>query len=1421
MPHSYVVDNKVEMSGQSLADAGKGVIAVVDFSGKIIAACSTYISTLKDAPNELFLIRAEVASLRDIVRTLDLPQGAGLPAAGNTASTQILRAPDGTLARCESCLKDLLELLVPRAAKPGTNQPNKPPSKPHKFAAFRLASLLSPKNARASHNQKLYDDLGWSVFDLAGWPTRQKKAKAFLGEIMQHKTTIILALEAESRSSIIQQLQLALPGRQQQLAYFYFDRDKKDMTESLDFLRATVAQLIQGSDMTEDDFINVFGPDGVAARDSFQAATPELLEGVVAAMAGTKKVVVVIDALDECEDIKTLLALIARLLMTKSVDILMSSRLSAPIKKAWGQLTTAHPGACHELALLPSMNKDDITTYVTQAVESMVSSGDLSLRNPGLHQEIIDTLKGKSDGMFQWAASHLRSLPAYCTDHDISEALKELPQGLEKTYESMIKQLTLSMPARNMRLCRRVFRMLLFAHRPLTLPELAVAVSIEPMTPNIEPSTILTDPQSVLALGGPLVVYKPETNLVEFSHHTVREYLESLGEDAGMFHFAKADEHAEIAGMCLSYIQSTTVMERLRTMTYADLHGGESDEGDLALVHYAAKYWIGHAQQTTTVAGKDKLTGLLYAFFFGQMRSFPTWKAVAEPPYNEWGKRRQLGGLEAELAKRAATSVPEPVMSALGSLRVARRRAAASAMAPLHLQRPGKESREVKLLLGSGSGGQSIASLHAFHYLARINHPQCLSLALPQGQPTLRVGLVTGPGGPLGTTTLHEAAKHGAYEFLEVLFQHLEAWKSQVDVNAADILGRTALFYASRNGHLRILGLLLGHGARMAQADWYGSTPLHEAVIHSHHAVVDRFLSARSKGSSVVNTADSSGETPLSKACRFGDNEMVVLLALHSNGRTVIGAVRACLLGGTRPEVLEILVGTCAARSWGPADSPLQELVREGEAGPGVYGRSSQDAPSRSQVFETLLSHGYVVDLEDSDGATALTYALRHGQEAMSLRLLERGAQWSRALRSDRSPGDMGSMFMKAVSRGGFKLALLLLEEGAAWDAVDASGDGFIDAWAAQVGTTTEKCLFGYATPGIVAAATEKSTDGHPKATDALQLLQSVLQRGMDINRTNTRGRTLLHLLSSSMTGWNNEGIPELRWILDHGGDASVRDARSMTPLHCLCENANVLWTEELGEVFGLLARAVRGSINQCVSPDGTTLHILVQSSFGSGRLPEFVTYALDHLLEAGASPEACNERGETPLAMALDALLRDPEWSGQNRRRLLSAASRLASRDKTANALPSDSGDRIVRGLFAIFGGDEPSLAYLLTKLNLTPSQTVTALGRTTNPGSLKMLIDAGADANARSDSGWTPLHMQAWTNGVNLCSRLEVLLEAGADPNALSNSGESVLDILRETIHVTDARATDVGTTDLQIEGLLLRYGAKLTQGEASHWQ
>lgn len=104
---------------------------------------------------------------------------------------------------------------------------------------------------------------------------------------------------------------------------------------------------------------------------------------------------------------------------------------------------------------------------------------------------------------------------------------------------------------------------------------------------------------------------------------------------------------------------------------------------------------------------------------------------------------------------------------------------------------------------------------------------------------------------------------------------------SVVQVNAADKKGNTPLLAASEHGHTEVVGLLLGCGALIHQANNEAFTGLHFASMNGHLAVV-RLLMA---GGARIHQPTDDGETPLWLASSKG--HVAVVQALLDHGAEV------------------------------------------------------------------------------------------------------------------------------------------------------------------------------------------------------------------------------------------------------------------------------------------------------------------------------------------------------------------------------------------------------------------------------------------------------------------------------------------------------------------------------------------------------
>lgn len=217
--------------------------------------------------------------------------------------------------------------------------------------------------------------------------------------------------------------------------------------------------------------------------------------------------------------------------------------------------------------------------------------------------------------------------------------------------------------------------------------------------------------------------------------------------------------------------------------------------------------------------------------------------------------------------------------------------------------------------------------------------------------------------------------------------------------------------------------------------------------------------------------------------------------------------------------------------------------------------------------------------------------------------------------------------------------------------------------------------------------------------------------------------------------------------------DVKKRDRSGLTALHVGA------WSGSPSIVKGLLDRgadvnaAVRSSENYSPEWGNTPLHYACRA--GSREIAQM-------LLQAGANVNASNQRGQTPLHMALGS----PEIVSL----LLERGARIDAKD-AAGRTP----------LHWAAGDDQAASADLLlakgAAVGAVDNAGQTPLHRAAAENAAKaaaLLIEHGADVNVRAMYGATPLHFAAAADTPELP---ELLLAHGADAKAADEFGRSPL--------------------------------------------
>ena len=437
---------------------------------------------------------------------------------------------------------------------------------------------------------------------------------------------------------------------------------------------------------------------------------------------------------------------------------------------------------------------------------------------------------------------------------------------------------------------------------------------------------------------------------------------------------------------------------------------------------------------------------------------------------------------------------------------------------------------------------------------------------------------------------LAEAVKKGDKEATRSLLG-----QKNVDVNAAQSDGATALHWAVHWDDLETAELLIRAGANVNAANDYGATPLWLASSNGNAATVKKLLQAGAN----PNAALRLGETPLMAAAGS------------------IGSV----------EIVKLLLAAGAD-------------VNVKEAHGGQSGLMWAVAKKHPEVVKVLIGQGADVRARSTGGFTPLLFAAQQGNVESARLLLAAGADVN-----ETSPDKESPLLVATASRHA-KIAIFLIEKGADLNAVDYSGYTALH-YAASGGRNSVELL-----KALLAHGANPNTrivrDAKHELTPPID--QPYLRSTTRVVKAGTRGGTTpvgatpfyLAALSRNPTamrvlaaggGDPNLGTTETVYFLG-GSGRRVNYMAGTTPLMASAgvDEIGPNWNDLPEEEEKLALEAVKVAIELGVDINAANeygLTALHGAAFiGADSIIQF-------LMEKGANPELMDKHGQTPLSIA------------------------------------------------------------------------------------------------------------------------------------------------------------------------------------------
>ncbi|QPC62836.1 hypothetical protein HYE67_005067 [Fusarium culmorum] len=208
---------------------------------------------------------------------------------------------------------------------------------------------------------------------------------------------------------------------------------------------------------------------------------------------------------------------------------------------------------------IPEENPD-ISNFIEAEIHRRVEDGRLVTRDPDLVEEVKKELIAGACGMFLWATLQLDSICAEVSDHDIREAIQDLPRDLTETFR---RNLSKASPQDSKRLHVRIFKFLVSARELLTAEQLRQAASVTIGQTIWNSDKEITSIHPVLKFCGSLVMVDEEDDTVRFIHHSARSFCLDGTTSVTDWSFTQLEADQHMAETLVTYLSCNAFETRL------------------------------------------------------------------------------------------------------------------------------------------------------------------------------------------------------------------------------------------------------------------------------------------------------------------------------------------------------------------------------------------------------------------------------------------------------------------------------------------------------------------------------------------------------------------------------------------------------------------------------------------------------------------------------------------------------------------------------------------------------------------------------------------------------------------------------------------------------------------------------------------